>query len=426
MRQGGCAALRSRTVFGAAPAVVGQLAQVTEDLVIGDFAGARSAASRRIGKLDVADVSDVLAQAGDQVLAHHGQVIAVELHLQRGVIRRFQYFLHLCDVADQKARHVDGVDGFQRGGDTDGLEGFGGVAGIAGEGMQAVQQITLLGLTPGQDVDAAHAQLLGIRQRLHDGTAEHLFAPGHAGEAIAALHEVARRVIKEEAAKRTVISSWTALVAYVRLSLQHEAREQFRVLYLDNRNQLILDEIQNRGTIDHAPVYPREVVRRALELSAKSMIIVHNHPSGDPTPSRPDIDMTRQVIEAARALGLGVHDHLIVGRDHAGVGEYYGPFDAHHIFDQIKADALITQPLKIDWTFWCNKCGTMASMRTCPHEAADRVLVSGTKLRKALSEGEEVQEGFSRPEVLEVLRRYYASLQEHEKVKVELKGHSAR
>jgi len=132
---------------------------------------------------------------------------------------------------------------------------------------------------------------------------------------LAALHEVARRVAKEEANKRTVISSWTALLAYVRLSLQHEPREQFRVLYLDNRNQLILDEIQNRGTVDHAPVYPREVVRRALELSAKSMIIVHNHPSGDPTPSRPDIEMTRQIIEAARALELSVHDHLIVGRD---------------------------------------------------------------------------------------------------------------
>ena len=132
---------------------------------------------------------------------------------------------------------------------------------------------------------------------------------------LAALHEVSRRVALEEAGKRTVISSWTALLAYVRLSLQHEPREQFRVLYLDNRNQLILDEIQNRGTIDHAPVYPREVVRRALELSAKSMIIVHNHPSGDPTPSRPDIEMTRQVIEAARALDLSVHDHLIVGRD---------------------------------------------------------------------------------------------------------------
>lgn len=118
--------------------------------------------------------------------------------------------------------------------------------------------------------------------------------------------------------------------------------------------------------------------------------------------------------------------HLIVGRDHAGVGDYYGPFDAHHIFDQISTDALLTQPLKIDWTFWCHKCGTMASMRTCPHEAADRVLVSGTKLRKALSEGEEVADGFSRPEVLEILRAYYASLEDHEKVKVELKGHSAR
>ncbi|WP_333610439.1 RadC family protein [Brevundimonas bullata] len=132
---------------------------------------------------------------------------------------------------------------------------------------------------------------------------------------LAALHEVSRRVTKEEANKRTVITSWTALLAYVLLSLQHEPREQFRVLYLDKKNQLILDEIQNRGTVDHAPVYPREVVRRALELSASAMIIVHNHPSGDPTPSRADIDMTRQVIEAARALSLQVHDHLIVGRE---------------------------------------------------------------------------------------------------------------
>lgn len=118
--------------------------------------------------------------------------------------------------------------------------------------------------------------------------------------------------------------------------------------------------------------------------------------------------------------------HLIVGRDHAGVGEYYGPFDAHHIFDEIPQDALITQPLKIDWTFWCNKCGTMASMKTCPHEAADRVLVSGTKLRKALSEGEPVPDNFSRPEVLAVLAKYYSSIAEEDKVKVELAGHSAK
>lgn len=116
--------------------------------------------------------------------------------------------------------------------------------------------------------------------------------------------------------------------------------------------------------------------------------------------------------------------HLIVGRDHAGVGEYYGPFDAHHIFDEIPDDALETKPLKIDWTFWCYKCNGMASMRTCPHEGGDRLLLSGTKLRKALSEGEEVPPEFSRPEVLEILRNYYAGLEE--KVEVKLTGHSAR
>jgi sulfate adenylyltransferase len=116
--------------------------------------------------------------------------------------------------------------------------------------------------------------------------------------------------------------------------------------------------------------------------------------------------------------------HLIVGRDHAGVGDYYGPFDAHHIFDEIPEDALETKPLKIDWTFWCYKCNGMASMRTCPHEGGDRLLLSGTKLRKALSEDEEVPPEFSRPEVLEILRNYYAGLEE--KVEVKLTGHSAR
>lgn len=132
---------------------------------------------------------------------------------------------------------------------------------------------------------------------------------------LAALHEVARRVAREPTVKRPVISSWTALLAYVRVALQHEPREQFRVLYLDKKNQLILDEIQNRGTVDHAPVYPREVVRRGLEVSAAAMILVHNHPSGDPTPSRADIDITRQIIQAAKALSVEVHDHLIVGRE---------------------------------------------------------------------------------------------------------------
>jgi len=116
--------------------------------------------------------------------------------------------------------------------------------------------------------------------------------------------------------------------------------------------------------------------------------------------------------------------HLIVGRDHAGVGSYYGPFDAHHIFDEIPKGSLETHALKIDWTFWCYKCGGMASARTCPHGEADRLLLSGTKLRKMLSEGGDVPEEFSRPEVLEVLRAYYAGLAE--KVEVKLVGHSAR
>ncbi len=118
--------------------------------------------------------------------------------------------------------------------------------------------------------------------------------------------------------------------------------------------------------------------------------------------------------------------HLIVGRDHAGVGDYYGPFDAHHIFDEIPVDALETKPLKIDWTFYCYKCGGMASMKTCPHEGADRLMLSGSKLRKLLSEGGEVPAEFSRPEVLAILRQYYAGLEEHEKVEVKVSGHSAK
>jgi sulfate adenylyltransferase len=116
--------------------------------------------------------------------------------------------------------------------------------------------------------------------------------------------------------------------------------------------------------------------------------------------------------------------HLIVGRDHAGVGDYYGPFDAHHIFDEIPRDALATRPLKIDWTFYCARCEGMASMKTCPHAAADRLLLSGTKLRKALSEGDEVPHHFSRPEVLEILRRYYAGIDDADRVEVKLAGHS--
>ncbi len=129
------------------------------------------------------------------------------------------------------------------------------------------------------------------------------------------LHEAAKRMGAEALKRREVISSWSALNAYVRVSLAHEPREQFRVLFLDRKNQLIADERLGSGTVDHAPVYPREVVRRALELSSSAMILVHNHPSGDPTPSGADVEMTRQIVAAARALNITVHDHIVVGRD---------------------------------------------------------------------------------------------------------------
>lgn len=130
-----------------------------------------------------------------------------------------------------------------------------------------------------------------------------------------ALHELVARVPREEAKRRTAISSWSSLLTYVRTVMQFEGREQFRVLFLDKKNQLILDEAMNHGTVDHAPVYPREIMRRALELSASAVILVHNHPSGDPTPSAADIDMTRQVVDAGKPLKILVHDHLVVGRE---------------------------------------------------------------------------------------------------------------
>ena len=128
------------------------------------------------------------------------------------------------------------------------------------------------------------------------------------------VHEVMQRAGRAAVARRPVISSWAALLDYVRTAIQHEPREQFRVLFLDKKNQLIRDEVMNHGTVDHAPVYPREVVRRALELSASAVILVHNHPSGDPSPSAADITVTKEVLAAARTLGIAVHDHLIVGR----------------------------------------------------------------------------------------------------------------
>ena len=124
----------------------------------------------------------------------------------------------------------------------------------------------------------------------------------------------ALRLMRGGIMQRPVLGSWASVLEYCRAAMGFEAREQFRILFLDKKNRLIADEVQQQGTVDHTPVYIREVVKRALELSASAIILVHNHPSGDPTPSRADIDMTRQIVDAAKPLGIAVHDHIIVGR----------------------------------------------------------------------------------------------------------------
>ena len=126
---------------------------------------------------------------------------------------------------------------------------------------------------------------------------------------------LAERMGREAVRARPVLSSWSVLLDYCRTAMAFEEREEFRVLFLDKKNALIADEVQQRGTVDHAPVYPREVMRRALELSATAIILVHNHPSGDPRPSRADIQLTQTIVEVGKPLGITVHDHLVIGRE---------------------------------------------------------------------------------------------------------------
>ncbi len=128
------------------------------------------------------------------------------------------------------------------------------------------------------------------------------------------VHAAASRMLRDKVKKQPVLSSWSAVLDYCRTAQAFADREQFRILFLDKRNQLIADEVQQTGTVDHTPVYPREVVKRALELSATAIVLVHNHPSGDATPSRADVDMTKQIVDVARNLGIEVHDHIIVGK----------------------------------------------------------------------------------------------------------------
>ncbi len=129
------------------------------------------------------------------------------------------------------------------------------------------------------------------------------------------VHAAATRLARDQVKGREVLSSWSHVLDYCRTAQAFADKEEFRILFLDKRNKLIADEVQQEGTVDHTPVYPREVVKRALELSATAIILVHNHPGGDPTPSRADIEMTRVIVEVAKPLGISVHDHIIVGKE---------------------------------------------------------------------------------------------------------------
>ena len=141
--------------------------------------------------------------------------------------------------------------------------------------------------------------------------------PGAGDATVVALKSVqaaAIRLARTQVLSRPVLSSWMQLIDYCYVAMAREKREQFRVLFLDKKNVLITDEVQQTGTVDHTPVYPREIIKRALELDASAVIVVHNHPSGDPTPSREDIDMTKEIREAGERIGIVLHDHLIIGK----------------------------------------------------------------------------------------------------------------
>ncbi len=183
-------------------------------------------------------------------------------------------------------------------------------------------ELVLFRAIPRQDVKPLARRLLdtfGDFNRVLSAPPSRLAAVQGAGDAV--VHELkiveaaAHRLMRARVIGRPVISGWEAVLDYCHTTMAHRETEQFRVLYLDRKNVLIADEEQARGTVDHVPVYPREVVKRALELNASALILVHNHPSGDPTPSEADVSMTRAVDEAARALGLTLHDHLIVGKE---------------------------------------------------------------------------------------------------------------
>jgi DNA repair protein RadC len=195
-------------------------------------------------------------------------------------------------------------------------------AGVAGLADYELLELLLFRSIPRQDVKPLAKDLIGR----FGSVAEVLGAPlsrllEHEGVSektaleLKIIEAAGRELAKGAIGKRHILSSWTSVIDYCRAAMAFAEREQFRLLFLDKRNGLIADEVQQTGTVDHTPVYPREVVKRALELSASAIILVHNHPSGDPTPSQADIRMTREIADAAKPLGVVVHDHIIIGRN---------------------------------------------------------------------------------------------------------------
>ena len=193
-------------------------------------------------------------------------------------------------------------------------------------GAQALADYEMLELVPFRAVPRRDVKPLAKDLLLKFGSfAEVISAPAERlkqeglGEAavieLKVVQAAAQRLARGEVKKRTAMSSGTAVIDYIRTAQAFAEKEQFRILFLDKKNRVIADEVQQEGTVDHTPVYPREVVKRALELSATALILVHNHPSGDPTPSQADVEMTRQVAQVARTLGIQVLDHVIVGKD---------------------------------------------------------------------------------------------------------------
>jgi DNA repair protein RadC len=181
-------------------------------------------------------------------------------------------------------------------------------------------ELLLFAAIPRKDVKPLAKQLIrrfGDFARVISAPAADLQGAGLSENSVSVIKLVqasALRLGRQQVLDRPVLSSWSALNDYLRAAMAHEMREQFRLLFLDRKNALIAEEVQTTGTVDHAPVYVREVVKRALDLGASALILVHNHPSGDPTPSRADIEMTREIVRAAAPLGIAIHDHIIIGR----------------------------------------------------------------------------------------------------------------